>query len=139
MKKIIFFILIIVLVGGIIFFTKNKSLVKNQLSNGNIFQSTENNQVNLPTEQPVASGINLEILEPKANSIVNNQTIKIIGKTTPLAEVYINDKETKADSLGNFSLNYNLDEGENVLTIIANDENGNYAEKEIVITLQTLK
>jgi len=34
-------------------------------------------------------------------------------------------------------LNYNLDEGENLLIITANDQDGNYAEKEITVFLQT--
>ena len=39
--------------------------------------------------------------------------------------------------MGNFSVNYNLDEGENLLTIVANDQAGNYAEKEMTVFLQT--
>ena len=79
----------------------------------------------------------LEIIEPKENVTYNNPSIKVSGKTSAYAEVYVNDIQTKADEKGYFSLNYNLDEGENLLTITANDQDGNYAEKEITVFLQT--
>jgi len=79
----------------------------------------------------------LEIIEPKENFTYNNPSIKVSGKTSAYAEVYVNDIQTKADEKGYFSLNYNLDEGENLLTITANNQDGNYAEKEITVILQT--
>jgi hypothetical protein len=79
----------------------------------------------------------LEIIEPKENVTYNNPSIKVSGKTSAYAEVYVNDIQTKADEKGYFSLNYNLDEGENLLIITANDQDGNYAEKEITVFLQT--
>ncbi|MGB9707585.1 MAG: hypothetical protein ACPL1D_02430 [Microgenomates group bacterium] len=140
MKKIIFYLgIAIILIIGIIFYTKNKSSITNQSSKTGLPQLPKSNQVSLPTEKPISSGIDLDIYEPKSNSIVNSPMIKVKGKTAPLAEVYINDKETKANMQGDFSLDYILDEGENILTIMANDEYGNYAEKEVVVTLESLK
>ena len=79
----------------------------------------------------------LEIIEPKDNVTYNNPSIKVFGKTKANVEIYVNDIQTKANEKCYFSLNYNLDEGENLLTITANNQDGNYAEKEITVILQT--
>ncbi|MGB9883010.1 MAG: hypothetical protein ACPLRN_00635 [Microgenomates group bacterium] len=96
-------------------------------------------QPSIPTEQPVNQGLTIEVVEPKPNSVYKSSQIKVVGKTSPLAEVFVNDKQGKADNQGNFSINYQLDEGENLLTISASDQAGNYAEKEIVVNLQTIQ
>jgi hypothetical protein len=87
----------------------------------------------------VALGLTLEITEPKANTTYTNPSIRVFGKTSAYAEVYINKIRTRADEKGYFSLNYNLDEGENLLTITANDKDGNYAEKEITVFSSNLR
>jgi len=135
----IFFLLVF---GFLIFFIKKQKV--NNFGLKNFFQNNQQalktNKAEgeiLPTIQPVFNGLTLEITEPKENALYKNPSIKIFGKTSPYAEVYINDIETKADEKGNFSAYYNLDEGENLLTIIANDSLGNYVEKEITVYLQT--
>ncbi|GAB4218782.1 MAG: hypothetical protein Fur009_1660 [Candidatus Microgenomates bacterium] len=149
MKKAVIGVLILtvlaVATGYILTLQKNPVLqnVKNQLKNPvtqNQQQSDEPlNFQNLPTEKPVEQGISLQIVEPKENAVFSNSNIKITGKTASLVEVFVNDKQTKADENGNFYLDYSLDEGENLLTVAANDKNGNYAEKEIVVMLETVK
>ncbi len=136
---IIFFILLIV-IGFLFFLTKKQNF--NNLRLKNIFQNNQVGQKNfnqseIPTIEPVSQGITLEINEPKANAVFSRLAIKVSGKTSPEAEVYLNDRQTKADAAGNFSFDYNLDEGENLLTVVANDASGNYAEKEITVYLQT--
>jgi cytoskeletal protein RodZ len=144
---IVFFVLLVIL-GFLVFLIKKQGQNSLKLQNiPQIFknknnQTNETNQTNInkpeiPTEEPVSSGLTLEITEPKANTTYNNPSIKVSGKTKANAEVYVNDAQTKADEAGNFSVNYNLDEGENLLTIVANDQAGNYAEKEITVFLQT--
>jgi len=44
----------------------------------------------------------LEIIEPKENVTYNNPSIKVSGKTSAYAEVYVNDIQTKADEKGYF-------------------------------------
>jgi len=146
---IVFFVLLVIL-GFLVFLIKKQGQNSLKLQNiPQIFknknnQTNETNQTNInkpeiPTEEPVSSGLTLEITEPKANTTYNSPSIKVSGKTNANAEVYVNDIQTKADGVGNFSVNYNLDEGENLLTIVANDQAGNYAEKEITVFLQTQK
>lgn len=89
----------------------------------------------LPTVA-TASEIPLTISSPAADSIVKSTPISVKGITTPRAEVFINDKETVADESGNFSSALTLDEGENLIIVTVNDEEGNTAEKEIVVTYE---
>lgn len=136
---IILFILLIFFVF-FVFLIKKQNL--NNLRLKNIFHNNQVSQKNLnqseiPTTESVSQGITLEINEPKANAVFSSLAIKVSGKTSPEAEVYLNDRQTKADAAGNFSFDYNLDEGENLLTVVANDASGNYAEKEITVYLQT--
>jgi hypothetical protein len=144
---IVFFVLLVIL-GFLVFLIKKQGqnsvklknipqIFKNQNNQTNETDQTNINKPEIPTEEPVSSGLTLEIIEPKANTNYNSPSIKVSGKTKANAEVYVNDIQTKADGSGNFSVNYNLDEGENLLTIVANDQAGNYVEKEITVFLQT--
>lgn len=144
----IFFLILAIFTGYLL--SRNKNLQIGKITN-NLKESlksskqlnkttTEKNFVpSIPTEQPVNQGLTIEIIEPKPNNVFKNSQIKVVGKTAALAEVFVNDKETKADSQGNFLVDYGLDEGENLLVISASDKYGNYAEKEIVVNLQTIQ
>lgn len=80
------------------------------------------------------SGLTLTITSPTNAQTVTSDTITVKGKTTPLAEVFVNDLELKADASGNFSQSLTLEEGDNYILIVANDADGNFAEKELSIT-----
>lgn len=82
----------------------------------------------------LVSGIQLTVTNPSGNVTVSSASLTVRGKTVAGAEVFVNDLETKADSTGNFSVMLTLDEGENYILVVANDINGNYAEKEYTIT-----
>jgi len=134
----IFFLLVF---GFLIFLIKKQSVknfgLRNILQNTQSTKTTISNWGKIPTEPPLVEGLTLEIIEPKENALYNTSPIKIIGKTSPYTEVYVNEIELMTNETGNFSVNYNLDEGENLLTIVANDSVGNYTEKEITVFLQT--
>jgi len=78
----------------------------------------------------------LTVTSPLNGAIVKNSSISIQGKTVPKADVFVNDMETVADSKGNFSINLNLEEGENIISVSANDADGNYAEQELTVTYE---
>jgi hypothetical protein len=134
---IVFFILLVVFGFLIFLIKKQRNIFQNNQRINQSTNQTNINQSTIPTVEPVSQGLTLEVIEPKENATYNDPSIKVSGKTSAYAEVYVNDIQTKADEKGYFSLNYNLDEGENLLTITANDKNGNYAEKEITVFLQT--
>lgn len=84
--------------------------------------------------QALANGITLTVSAPANNTTVTSATITVVGKTVPGAEVFVNDKDTKADAKGNFSVSLPLDEGDNYILVVSNDDLGNYSEKELNIT-----
>jgi hypothetical protein len=76
------------------------------------------------------------VSSPLNGVTLNSPNIQVTGKTVPGADVFVNEKDTKADSQGNFSVVYTLDEGENYLVVGANDEYGNFNEIELTVIYQ---
>lgn len=142
-KKYLVVILVILLSIGLFFALKNKE----KKTTYNISDSrpeqqnnTENNFVQPTTfAEDIATDENifLEVTEPANNSIVSNSGISLRGKTVGDATVFMNEQEIKANANGEFSTTVNLDEGVNLIYIVAADEYGNYVEKEITVTLET--
>ncbi len=121
MKKLIGILIIVgLLFGGYIVWQKNKG----QLGT-----------VEYQRPQEIKE-IKLDILEPKDGAVVTEPTIILRGITSPSAEVFVNDIELQADAQGNFETPLTLEEGENIIAVLANDENGKFAEKEIIVTLE---
>lgn len=122
MKKVIGILIIIgVLVGGWYFISQKGEGLR------------ETPQYEKPQE---IKEIELNILEPKDGLVTNSESIVVRGVTTPFADVFINDVELQADAQGNFQTSITLDEGENIIAIAANNEEGKVAEKEITVTLE---
>jgi hypothetical protein len=81
--------------------------------------------------------VKLIVAYPANGSTLNSTALTVIGKTSPGAEVFINDQATKADANGNFSLKIALDEGKNGLAVTANDAFGNVAEQDLSVNVQS--
>jgi len=86
-----------------------------------------------PTESTVALGFQLNIIEPLDGSTLTKSEVIFEGKTFPDAMVVINDTELQANAQGFFSVTVSLDEGENIISITAYDQDGNFAEKDITL------
>ena len=142
MKKILFiFLLAVIAVLGYYFyqrraFTKQKVI---QEIKTNILKRESSEETKEKESGAVTASFFLEIDNPKNKVVVDQPTIVVSGKTVPEAEVFINDKETRADNQGDFSLSINLEEGENTLVIVASDKEGNYQEKELTVFLESLE
>lgn len=76
----------------------------------------------------------LSIKSPVQQAQVTSPQIMVEGTTAPKAEVFINDLNLFADSEGNFSTKVSLEAGENVISIVSNDEQGNFVEEELSVT-----
>lgn len=100
---------------------------------GNQPAATETPTPTVPVGQVLE--IPLEITRPADGASVTQAKLMVGGVTALGADVLINDQEVTADSSGKFSTVITLDEGENTIVVTANDSNGNYAEKEITVTL----
>lgn len=124
---------------------------KNTSSDGvnNVQQTQENSAVqnNEPTkgvvdqgnspktaEKTFMSAISLTVSSPVNGLVSTSPTVIVKGITLPNADVAVNDSDLKADASGAFSVSIKLDEGDNVIVVIANDDQGNVAEKEITVT-----
>jgi hypothetical protein len=109
--------------------------------------SVVNTANTIGTEKPVAqtsgsvasSKITLTITSPinDANLDSTNATVK--GKTSPNADVFVNDVTGKADANGNFAINIGLDEGSNLIIVSANDSVGNATQTEITVTVASFQ
>lgn len=71
----------------------------------------------------------LDIYEPSDNAEVQgDKKVRVSGKTEKQAKVFVNDQRLITNPDGTFSLDYPLQEGENILTVKAEDEALNFTE-----------
>lgn len=137
-NKKLFLITILVILGGVLFVnlstTKQNTTVR---TNAN----TPNTPTALPsdreTQSSYADGISLQVTAPKDKQTITTPSLTVTGKTSPGADVFVNDMELRANGSGNFSAQITLDEGENAIVIVTNDQEGNSAEKELIVTYQS--
>lgn len=142
MKKYLFTIVLVILIifGAFVVFKNkkvydklNKIVPKKTISR----TSTTELEKKIEKEKPGEQGLTLELISPTDKNVVNTSKVTVSGKTSPNAEVFVNEKELKADASGNFSVDYDLFEGENEIFVAVNDSLGNYAEKSITVYLET--
>ncbi|MEK7060803.1 MAG: hypothetical protein AAB937_01065 [Patescibacteria group bacterium] len=139
--KIIYSIGLLLLVGLVFFGIYKQRTIQKSASTQNTALPLQYDQAVLtptvaPTTTPISTsaGLTLIVTSPTIGQTVTISQITIKGKTAPLAEVFVNDVELKADASGNFSQGVTLEEGENYILVVANDTDGNFAEKELSIT-----
>lgn len=100
-------------------------------------ESTQTQPVPPTTSQsdvnPSKNTLTLSVISPQDNLTVSTPTILVSGTTVPDADVAVNDKDLKANSLGKFSTTVPLEEGENYILVVASNEIG-AAEWEGVVT-----
>lgn len=112
------------------FITANIVQFHKYVNNFSLLKSVE-------ASQQVGQDLILELIDLENGSVFQTSNLKVKGRTSSRADVFVNQNELKADNQGNFTTNINLDEGENMLFLVANDNNGNYVEKEIKVILET--
>lgn len=66
----------------------------------------------------------LEVYQPPNDITVNQETFKIIGKTSPVAYLTIDGEEVYIDKKGNFEKEINLSNGVNIIKIEAKNRFG---------------
>lgn len=131
-------LVLLLFIVGVALLPRITRKIKNTLLNSSPTATTAGtitDKYNPPTEV-VSGSISLTISTPQDKSTVNTLEVTVTGKTTPNAEVFVNDQETKADANGSFTVKLTLDEGENPISVSVNDDQGNYAEKEITVTYE---
>lgn len=78
-----------------------------------------------PTPAPTPVGFFLKVTEPKDESTVTSSVIPVSGTTSPDAVVSVNSEMVEVDERGNFSTMVTLEEGPNIIEVIASDFEGN--------------
>lgn len=74
--------------------------------------------------QSLTQGPSLILFEPDKNMVIHESKIIIRGKTDSNARVFINNQEIYPDEKGEFSQEISLSEGENEITIFAENQRG---------------
>ena len=148
-NALLILVIVLVLIFGIVGYvlysrgyfspTPSPSPVSNVFNYGSTPVAT--NPPALATNQEVgnvtSTNLPLTVTYPATNATLNSSSLTLTGKTAPNADVFVNDQTTKADANGNFSIKLNLDEGQNGLVVTANDANGNVAEQDLSVNVQT--
>lgn len=129
-------------VGGYYLYNQvgsNSSVMQNDYAFGTGTPSTNTASVEGTTANSLTTStkMTLAVTTPLTGAVLKSKVITLTGKTSANAEVFVNDKSTKADANGNFSLVVTLDEGENSLVVTANDSDGNVAEQTLSVNVQT--
>ena len=130
-KFLLAFLIILVLVATYSFYQKKYPAVNK------IFKFGVQPSVSAEKSKSDAKTIFLQIDQPKNNETVATAIITLIGKTLPNASVFVNEQELKANANGDFSTKITLDEGENDVYVVAADDFGNSAEKDIIVNLES--
>ncbi len=141
MKKEILIAIIIGFVLGLVItfgiWTANKSLKEGSTNQPQ--ETVENN--NNPTPTQTQEKMQLTIISPEDNDLVNQEKVQIVGKTSPGAEVAAaypdGEKIIEADENGDFTLDITLVGGGNEITISAFDNQNNEISKTLNLVYST--
>lgn len=101
--------------------------------------SSSSTVVTSETGNVSSAAISVMVTSPQDGASLTSGSITVTGKTSPGADVFVNDQETTADASGNFSAKISLDEGPNTIIVTANDAQGNAAESDINVNVQTFQ
>lgn len=80
------------------------------------------------------TGPKLEVFQPQAGTVVNLAKIQITGVTDPEAQVTVNGQKIPTNTQGEFSLEFELQKGINLVEIVA--KKGQSSETKIVRTVE---
>ncbi len=83
-----------------------------------------------PAHKPEFS---LTVTQPTDESIITTDKAEVIGITTPGAVVSVNGELAEVDEGGNFTMMVVLEEGPNIIEVIASDLEGNEESHTLVI------
>ncbi len=109
----------------------NEIYVKGKTDDGKIVKQSKKFTVFYKSQKP-----KLEIQEPSDKTTTSKSEIKIKGSTDKETFIKVNDSPVVVDAVGNFETTIRLKEGENKITIVAEDQAGNQEEKSLTVIYQ---
>ena len=89
-----------------------------------------------PTSEPAPTPepeFFLTVTQPADNSIINTDKVEVMGCTSSRAVVSVNGELAEVDEEGNFTMMVVLEEGPNIIEVIASDLEGNQESCVLVI------
>jgi len=86
-------------------------------------------------QSTLQTGLPLQVTEPADAANLTTDMITVKGQTQPGATINVNDQVDTADENGNFSVPVNLQDGPNVIDVIASDDNGNQGEVLLMVNV----
>lgn len=89
-----------------------------------------------PTRASTAPSLILKVLEPADESVVTGSTVLVRGLTTAGAVVSVNALLADVDAAGAFSALITLEEGANLIEVVASDDAGNELTQEILVVFE---
>lgn len=135
-KLLLLVAVIIVLFAGIIGYRKQNTLTPTNSSQEQITPTAAVTRLTAQVQGQVKT-VPLTISEPLNNITTSNPTVSVKGTTVGNADVSVNEKDIKADAQGNFSATITLDEGENIIAVLAADQVGNFVEQDLIVTFDS--
>ena len=81
------------------------------------------------------TGFFLTVTQPADESIINTNKVEVRGRTSPGAVVSVNDEISTADTQGIFTITITMEEGPNIIEVIASNKDGNEARTSLIVTL----
>ncbi|MFZ2206044.1 MAG: hypothetical protein WA061_03670 [Microgenomates group bacterium] len=110
----------------------NKSL-QQSTSQTDISETSTNTPKTAQENSTYSKSLDLVIDEPLSGTEVQKNSITIKGRVNPKAHVIVNEADVTLGVNGKFDQQVTLDEGENYISIVAYDDEGNAAERELLI------
>lgn len=104
---------------------------------GEITNSKQNTSLRGEITNETPDEVYLNIGSPTNGETLKTANVTVRGETTIGGDVFVNDKETKADEDGVFSVDLTLDEGQNDIVVTVNDDQGNTTEQTLSVNVQT--
>ncbi len=127
---------IIILFAGIIGFKKQSVLTPTNSSQEQVIPTAVVTRLATQVQGQVKT-VPLTISEPSNNLVTSTSSVTVKGITVGNADVSVNEKDLKSDAQGNFSTTISLDEGENIIAVLAVDQAGNFVEQDLTVTLNS--
>jgi hypothetical protein len=81
--------------------------------------------------------LSLVVTQPQDDYITDVDTVEVKGHTSPGAVVSVNEDVAIADNQGDFTVTVTLDEGPNIIDVVASDDAGNQTGVTLVVAYTT--
>jgi hypothetical protein len=112
--------------------TTSTTSVPQQISPVPSVQATE---TALPATQAVGT-LWLQVLSPQDEAVVNTQPVEVSGSAPAGTVVTVNDEILIVSADGQFKTTVSLEEGPNLIEVLASDENGNETSLLLTVTYE---